>query len=155
MNKTQNSTIPPRQLWVFAALIVVLCASTSYLTVQWAQKGVHVQDPTSEPHNWLHKELSLTKEQSLALANLEQPYQEQRALLLVEFRSRINALNELLRTSKEFTPEVGHAIHRLHEVHGDLQQLSIDHYFQMLDVLPPEKQAKLRSLAVEALSEPE
>jgi Spy/CpxP family protein refolding chaperone len=106
-------------------------------------------------HDWLHDELSLTKEESLKIEELEGPYQEKRSTLLVVFDERIRELSEILRTNDRATPEVDHAIHRIHEVHGNLQQLSIDHYFQMLEVLPPEKQAKLRSLAVEALSEPE
>jgi len=36
-----------------------------------------------------------------------------------------------------------------------LQELSIQHYYDMLNVLPPEKQAKLRELAIKALSQPE
>ncbi|MDA3874371.1 MAG: TolC family protein [Kiritimatiellae bacterium] len=52
-------------------------------------------------------------------------------------------------------PEVEHAIHQLHEVHGELQNLSIVHFYKMISALPPEKQEKLRAMAVEALSQPE
>jgi Spy/CpxP family protein refolding chaperone len=137
------------------ALLIVLCAATSWITVHIVQASEWRSVEYASSHAWLHDELSLTMDESQKIEDLEGPYQEERSALLDVFDERIQELTEILRGSDGVTPEVNHAIHRLHEVHGDLQQLAIAHYFQMLDVLPPEKQDRLRALAVEALSEPE
>jgi hypothetical protein len=53
-----------------------------------------------------------------------------------------------------YGPEVTEAVHALHAVHGRLQDLAIQHYYDMLAKLPPNKQERLRGLAVKALSTP-
>ncbi|MDF3129429.1 periplasmic heavy metal sensor [Kiritimatiellaeota bacterium B1221] len=153
MNATRN---PKAANWFgLGAILIVLCAATSWLTVRLIQPSEWRPVENASSHEWLHEELSLTEEEAQKIEELEGPYQQERSALLDVFDERIQELSEILRANDGVTPEVDHAIHRLHEVHGDLQQLAIAHYFQMLEVLPPEKQDRLRSLAVEALSEPE
>ena len=106
-------------------------------------------------HQWLHKELNLTEEEASAIDAFEPQYREQRTVLRAEFQAKIDALREQLIDSEEFTPEVEHAIHELHAVHGELQELAIRHYFQMMSALPPEKQTRLKQLASQALSVPD
>jgi Spy/CpxP family protein refolding chaperone len=104
---------------------------------------------------WLHHELNLSDEEQQAIDAFETGYQTQRKILLQTFNQRIENLAQILVSSNELNLEVKYAIHQLHEVHGELQELSITHYYQMISVLSPEKQEKLQSMAVEALSEPE
>lgn len=142
-------------LGIFAGLIilcVVISAITSKLILaekDWSQHdSVH-------GHQWLHKALNLTDEEATAIDAFEPKYREQKAVLEAEFQEKIEALREQLITSDQFSPEVEHAIHELHLVHGQLQELSIRHYYQMMSVLPPEKQARLKELASQALSVPQ
>ena len=109
----------------------------------------------SSGHEWLHQALELTEEEKAAIDSFEGEYHHDRDALIQEFDSRIAELRQILVESDEYVPEVDVAIHRIHEVHGQLQELSIQHYYDMLNVLPPEKQAKLRELAIKALSQPE
>ena len=139
----------------FALLLILSCVLLSLLTLQWTKAATTSTHSSHPGHDWLHEELSLTDEEKGAIQSFEGAYTQERTPLLEEFNQRIDHLAELLTTTDELSPEVEHAIHELHLVHGQLQQLSIVHYYQMISVLPPEKQEKLRSLAVEALSEPE
>jgi Spy/CpxP family protein refolding chaperone len=124
------------------------------VTLELMPKADWNQHDQADGHLWLHEELGLTAEEAAAIDQFESPYREERSRLNAEFEKRIDRLASLLRESDGVTPEVTHAVHELHSVHGQLQELSIRHYFEMLSVLPPEKQAKLRQLAVEALSTP-
>ena len=142
---------------VAAAVLVVLCVGVSVLTSKWVMRGSHSWYHHDQPHGhqWLHETLGLTDEEAVAIDTFEAAYREEKAVLTAEFESRIADLRALLVERDRYSPEVNTAIHRIHEVHGALQELSIRHYYDMLNVLPPEKQEKLRELAVKALSQPE
>jgi len=143
------------RLLVFGLLLVAVCAVVSFMTASWVMRGKEWRHDQSHGHVWLHKELGLTESEAERIDAFEADYREQRQQLLADFKGRIKHLADILRTNDSFSDEVTHAVHQLHEVHGKLQNLAIEHYYEMLSVLPAEKQARLRELAVEALSEPE
>ncbi|KAF0094918.1 MAG: hypothetical protein E1N59_1346 [Puniceicoccaceae bacterium 5H] len=146
----------------FLLLLVLACVGIGYLTADLASLAMHqmMERPQwkhDQPHGhrWLHDELGLTDEEAARIDVFEADYRQRRRELETEFDQRMAELAELIRANDSYTPEVTHAVHALHAVHGELQQLAIEHYYQMLSVLPPEKQQRLRDLAVEALSQPE
>ncbi len=143
-------------LVALALLMITICIGASFVTTQWFSKS---QDDwshdTPHGHDWLHEELDLNEQEEIAIDAFEGDYRRQRKALLNEFESRVGDLRQILVDTDQYVPEVDVAIHRLHEVHGELQELSIQHYYDMLSVLPTEKQDKLRQLAVKALSQPE
>jgi len=106
-------------------------------------------------HQWLHEALELTEKEEAAIDAFEGDYRSERERLVKEFDSRVGDLRQIIVSTDQYVPEVDAAIHQIHEVHGELQELSIQHYYDMLSVLPPDKQDKLRHLAVKALSQPE
>ena len=136
--------------------IITVCISVSFVTRHWFSKS---QDDWNHDmthgHQWLHETLNLTEKEAAAIDAFEGDYRSERERLVKEFDSRVGDLRQILVSTDQYVPEVDAAIHRLHEVHGELQELSIQHYYDMLNVLPPEKQDKLRQLAVKALSQPE
>ncbi|MGC6455120.1 MAG: Spy/CpxP family protein refolding chaperone [Coraliomargaritaceae bacterium] len=113
------------------------------------------QHDTEHGHEWLHRQLELSDDEAAAVDALEPDYRSQRTALEQQFQQRIQTLRGLILNSRELSPEVRHAIHELHLVHGQLQELSIQHYYEMLETLPPEKQGRLQEIAVKALSVPE
>tara|TARA_R110002167_G_scaffold117672_1_gene293789 strand:+ start:780 stop:1148 length:369 start_codon:yes stop_codon:yes gene_type:complete len=108
-----------------------------------------------EGHGWIHRQLGLNEEEAARIDAFEEPYRSERARVQTEFDFRVKTLARLLETNSEFSPEVTSAVADLHRVHGQLQQLAIKHYFDMLSVLPPGKQSELRELAVKSLSSPQ
>lgn len=145
---------PLRLLFFFLSLCAV-CVGVTLLSIRVMSPETHWRHDEPHGHHWLHHELALDESQAEALDALLPAYQEKRAELTAEFERRRAALAEILRTSDHYTPEATAAIHSLHAVHSQLQELAIEHYFEMYAVLPPAKQAHLRDLAVEALSTPE
>lgn len=146
----------PLPLLVFFSILVVVSVLVAVISVRMMSPhaGWRAHD-RPQGHQWLHKELDLTVEEAAAIDAFEEPYRDERARLQKEFNARVQAIATLLENSDELTPEVTHAVHELHIVHGQLQELSIAHYFEMLSVLPPEKQEGLRELAIDALSTPQ
>lgn len=138
------------------SLLLVICVSVSLFTTKWLVKEqtrwAHDQP---QGHHWLHEELGLTEEEAAAVDVFEPNYRRERSELLKEFHKRMGELKDILADQDSYSADVDVAIHRIHEVHGQLQELSITHYYDMLSVLPPEKQDRLRQLAVQALSQPE
>ena len=154
-----NVTYKGSRLGVLVGIVVGLCLLSVAVSVITSHFLVRSNDwkqhDKGHGHQWLHKELNLTEAEAAAIDVFEPRYREQRAALRAEFQAKIDALREQIVDSEEITPEVEHAIHELHAVHGELQELAIRHYFQMMSALPPEKQARLKQLASQALSVPD
>lgn len=136
--------------------LIVLCIIVSSITSSFLIKEKDWSHHDEEnAHQWLHKELNLSPEEEGAIDVFELEYRHERAVLQEQFQLKIEDLREHIIHSDDFSEEAKLKIHELHIVHGQLQELSIRHYYQMLHVLPPDKQAKLRKLAVSALSIPQ
>lgn len=143
------------KLLTFALLLIFSCGAVSFFVSHWASRRDDWKHDQTHGHEWLRKEIGLSDEEYDAINSFEAEYRQRRDELLTQYNARIGDLRQLLLTHDEFAPEVEHAIHELHVVHGELQELSIRHYYDMLRVLPPEKQGRLRQVATDALSEPE
>lgn len=139
------------RLAAILGFLALFCAGITYLFSCYSQPTTWKHDEPSG-HHWLHQQLNLTPEEAARVDAFEEPYRRKRQELLTELSVRIEALAETIRNAAEKSAEVGEAVEAVHEVHGQIQALAISHYFEMLSVLPPEKQDKLRELAVEALS---
>lgn len=135
--------------------LVAVCMGAAWYTVQWTRSSAIEVDTGPMAHSWLHGELNFSETERIEMEVMENVYQEDRSQVLDDFNVKIGHLAELLRTEDDLTPAVQEAIHQVHQAHGQLQELSITHYFDMLKILPPEKREKLRNLAARALSQPE
>lgn len=159
MTSPGNSRTRSKRFVQFSAFLlglVLVCIAASYFTSRFfVRPDSWTAHDQPHGHQWLHQELDLTEAEAVAMDAFEGDYRQAREELRGAFEQEIAELRTLLMAKDEFTPEVEHAIHDLHGIHGRLQELSIRHYFQMLEVLPAEKREKLRELAGEALSVPE
>lgn len=136
--------------------MILICVVVSFLTTRlMVNKSDWRQHDSEHGHQWLHQELDLSETEAALIDALEPAYREERAKLQRDFQERILTLRNLIVGSDELTPDVRHAIHGLHIVHGRLQELSINHYYEIMDALPADKQKHLKEIAVQALSTPE
>ncbi len=138
---------------LFFLVVATVCVLTTLLSIRLFEPSRWAHDDP-EGHAWLHKQLDLTKDEIVRIDALEPAYRAERQRLQFEFDRQIQALVAQLQSQDSLGPEVATAIHELHAVHSQLQELAIRHYFEMLNALPPDKRSKLRALAAEALSAP-
>ncbi len=143
------------RILILVALLIATCAGVSYFMSSLVLDSREWGHDDAHGHQWLHKELGLSPEEAERIDYFEGGYRARREALLKEFNLKMSELAVLLRDTETYSDDVTKAVHELHRVHGDLQTLSIEHYYEMLSVLPPDKQGKLKELAVEALSQPE
>ena len=138
---------------LFAVLLISICCAVTLLMV----RVVNHDDPMvhEHAHQWLHDQLDLNAEENEALESIEKRYALKRNELTLEFQARKAKLANILIQNEDFSEDVTEAVKEIHLSHGALQQLSIQHYYDMLDVLSPKNRDKLKSLASEALSQPE
>ncbi|MEQ9825630.1 MAG: periplasmic heavy metal sensor [Puniceicoccaceae bacterium] len=150
-----NSRPFPPQLLMVIGLMVLSAVISIFTTKVLLKERNWDRHDEADGHQWLQETLELTPEQATRVNALEPTYREQRAQLQRDFQNRIEQLRQHLVQSESFTDDTRQAIHELHVVHGALQELSIRHYYDMLQVLPADKQEKLRDIASEALSTPQ
>lgn len=123
-------------LWALAS--AALAAVTSIAVVRLL--------PAPEPpdfHQWMHENLGLTPAQHDALEPAERRFEEARR----EIQSRIDGagrdLAEAVRSGNGDSPEIRDALRRLHAAQGELQQATLDHFFEMKEPLDPAQAEKL------------
>lgn len=156
MNAPRSRTARILTLSGLVAALLAVCVVVSLLTASMVEgDGGWERHEEANGHQWLRQELDLTADQAAAIDAFEPAYRRERAQLQRQFEERIEQLRQAIMASEEFSPQVAESIHDLHIVHGRLQELSIRHYYQMMSVLPPDKQDRLRNLAGKALSVPQ
>lgn len=155
MNKPLKQNNGMLRIAGFLLILVLISGAVSLLMVRCANEaGGWYHDDARHGHAWLHSELGLTEAEAARIDAFEPEYRAQRAKLELELEERVGVLGDLLHETDHYSSEVSEAVEGIHEVHGQLQELAIRHYFDMLRALPPEKQVRLRQLASEALSQP-
>ena len=144
-----------RRILAFSVLLIMICVGVSYMTVFLMTHREEWAHDQPGGHQWLHEKLGLTPAEAGAIDQYEHAYRTERSKMETDFRSKIALLAATIGENEAYTPEVTAIVHDIHGVHGKLQLLSIEHYYEMLHALPPSKRDKLKELAITALSQPE
>lgn len=147
-----------KQIRILIALalgLILVCIAVSFITSSFLSQKGDWSKHEADGHQWLHQELNLTSEEGSAIDAFEPAYREERAVLQQQFQAKIEELRREITSADQFSDQARETIHELHLIHGQLQELSIRHYYQMMQVLPPEKQDRLRDIAAKALSVPQ
>ena len=122
-------------------LAVLLAALAGCLGALGADKWIHSKDePTL--HEFVHNELQLTPEQSGQLDTLEAAYLVEHKELELDLRAANARLARAMDEEHEFGPEVGAAIDEVHTRMGALQKATINHVFDMRELLDPDQQQR-------------
>lgn len=137
---------------VVVLAIVAICAVACTITALWVMKSQRSEH--LEGHDWIHEELEIEDGDFPELDKLELAYDDRHNELTGEMRVAQAELSNQLLTKSEADPEVVAAIQKIHDIHGQLQELSVRHYFDMLRILPDSKRQRLRELAAKSLAAP-
>ncbi len=135
----------------FLLAVAIIAALSCFATLHLAQHRVTPDEVTS--HEWLHKELNLTRAQLKALEPTEAQFGDRQRQLAQALRAANRDLARAMAEDKAYTPRVAAAVEHVHHCMGELQKVSIEHVFAMRAVLSPEQGDKLLALAQQALEQ--
>lgn len=94
----------------------------------------------------------MTTEQDRKLLPIEKKFiskkQEMEALIHEANHELAAAINE----DGNYSPRVKQAVDKIHMAQGELQKVTLEHFFEMHTVLNPEQRKKLNALTTDALT---
>jgi nickel and cobalt resistance protein CnrR len=130
-------------------LVVVLsfslCALIGYL---FFSHHLHTHDP----HQWLHQELSLSKEQDNKLHPIEEKFIRTQKDIEKTIQAAQQALAIAINQDGYYSERVQKASADIHTAQGKLQEATLMHLFEMHQVLDERQRKKLNALTTHALT---
>lgn len=120
-------------------LAIVLAALAGYLGAIAADRWLN-HDRNGSLHQFVHEEMALTDEQSTRLEALETRYAVERSALESSLRASNARLAQAIDKEHEYGPEVSAAIDDVHARMRELQKATVEHVFDMREILEPEQQ---------------
>ena len=103
-------------------------------------------------HQFVHEELVLTEDQNARLETLEARFAVERAELESSLRAANARLAQAMADEHEYCTEVSAATDDVHGRMGEFQQATVQHVFDMREILEPEQQRLFDRKVSEALT---
>ena len=136
-----------RWLLISVGLSVLLAGGTAWWVTDWVlhrHGESHAQDH-QEPdfHAWMHQHLDITPAQHAMLEPVEAEFETQRLQLKKDIRSAGEEVARTLSEAGENDGRLKSALERLNRSQGDLQRLTLEHFFAMKRYLRPAQAQRL------------
>ena len=140
----------PLQLIGMLIIVALVAAAACYLS---ARVFGPFHATALSGHEWIHKRLDLTPDQQKALEPIETKFAERKRNLMSEIRSANKELAEAIKQDQANSPRVSTAVEKIHHAQGKLQEATLEHVFEMKEVLTPEQYQKLLNLTADELNQ--
>ena len=138
-----------RLKWLILSMLfsAILAGVTAWLVTDWTlhrHGESHARDH-AEPdfHAWMHEHLDITTEQHDKLEPIEAEFEQQRVRLRSEIRTAGLEVAAAINETKVDDARLKAALERLNQAQGELQRLTLDHFFAMKRHLRPAQAKKL------------
>jgi Spy/CpxP family protein refolding chaperone len=132
-------------------IAVLLAALAGYLGAIAADRWLS-PERNGSLHQFVHEELVLTAEQNTSLETLEARYAVERSALEASVHASNARLAQAMDNEHAYGPEVSAAIDEVHARLGELQKATVQHVFDMREILEPEQQTIFDRHVSEALT---
>lgn len=144
-----RSKVLPVLLGLF--VIALVSAASSFFTLQLANRSATAS--TKDYHEWIHRKLKMTPQQEQLSETSESRYEETKRHLEEVIRLANLELAQNIRRDQSFSPAVQKSMSEIHQAMGELQKATLEHVFELKDVLDREQYTHLIELTVNGLSE--
>ena len=138
-----------RTKWLLISMFfsALLAGGTAWFVTDWAlhrHGESHAQDQT-EPdfHAWMHEHLDITPEQHEILEPIEAEFEQQRVRLRGEIRAAGLEVAAAIGEATVNDARLKSALERLNKSQGDLQRMTLEHFFAMKRHLRPAQAKRL------------
>jgi Spy/CpxP family protein refolding chaperone len=133
------------------AAIAIISAASSFLTLRMVSRDQG--HPAEDYHEWIHKKLNMTPEQERRSLTSERRYEETKRHLEEVIRLANSELAERILKDKSYSPSVEKSVAEIHSAVGQLQKATLEHIFELKEVLDAEQYGRLIELTAQGLSE--
>jgi Spy/CpxP family protein refolding chaperone len=147
-----------RVKWLLLSIFssIILAGATAWIVTDWVlhrHGESHAQDH-SEPdfHAWMHEHLDITPEQHAIMEPLEAEFEEKRIILRAAIRKSGHAVAESISAADPNDERLKSALEALNRSQGDLQRLTLDHFFAMKRHLRPAQAKRLLDWTYDSLT---
>jgi len=138
------------QLLAMLVGVALVCVGACFVTFRFF---VPIRSDRVPTHEWIHKQLGLTREEQKALEPIETKFGRRKRNLMGEIRSANRELAEAIRLDQADSPRVSAAVEKIHHAQGELLEATLEHVFEMKGVLTPEQYQRLLNLTADELNQ--
>ena len=138
-----------RVKWLLISMVasIALAGGTALLVTDWAlhrHGESHAQDD-AEPdfHAWMHAHLDLTPEQHNTLEPIEAEFEQQRMRLRGKIRTAGLEVAGAIGEGNVDDDRLKAALAQLNQAQGELQRMTLEHFFAMKRYLRPAQAKRL------------
>ncbi|HEY8966316.1 MAG TPA: periplasmic heavy metal sensor [Candidatus Methylacidiphilales bacterium] len=132
-------------------LVALVATGACMMTRHYAPSFRKESQEDREGHEWMHAQLRLTADQEKRLEPIEARFAEKRRHFAELVRLANVELSQAILEDQQDSPRVQASVGKIHEALGGLQKATLDHVFEMKEVLTPEQYRKLLDLTAESL----
>ena len=138
--------------WIIV-VFVALCAGMTGVFVAGNWAVTHPVEAASGLHELVHHDLDLSADQEAEFELIEHRFAARKAELEQKLRAANLALAGAMEADKSYSPAVQAAINDFHTAMGELQKVTIEHVFEMREILTEEQAIVFDAEVVRALTE--
>ena len=138
-----------RLKWMIISMFfsALLAGGTALFVTDWAlhrhgERHAHDHVKT-DFHTWMHEHLDITPEQHERLEPIEEAFEQQRVQLRNEIRAAGLEVAAAIAEANVNDAELKAALERLNKAQGELQRMTLNHFFAMKRYLRPAQAKKL------------
>ncbi len=137
---------------VFFSFLLVATVTTGFFVGEYFQKDIPKNLGVN--HLGFHKMLHLTPDQLTQLAPIEKKYAQQKEYYENQIRLANIELGDMMKTETAYTPEVQAVVRKTHMAMGQLQRITLIHFFEMRAILNDKQARMLGKYVADALHGP-
>lgn len=138
-----------RLKWLLGSVLIscVLAGLTAWRVTDWTlhrHGESHAHDHAeTDLHAWMHEHLDITPEQHAKLEPIEAEFEQQRVQWRGEIRTAGQEVAAAIGQANVNDARLKTALERLNKAQGELQRLTLEHFFAMKRHLRPTQAKKL------------
>lgn len=147
-----------RTKWLLFAIFcsVILAGCTALIVTDWVlhrHGESHAKDTSeSDFHAWMHEHLDITPEQHAVMEPLEADFEQKRHKLKADIRQFAREVAESISAGNPNDVRLKSALEGLNQSQGELQRLTLDHFFAMKRHLRPAQAKRLLDWTYDSLT---
>lgn len=133
-------------------LLISLALAAGWLGAYGASRWFTPDSHSQGLHGFVHGELDLSRDQTLALDQLESSFAVRQKSLELSLRAANADLATAMDQEHQYGPQVNAAIETVHDRMGQLQKATVEHTFAMRRLLNSEQQRAFDARVGKALT---